>query len=106
MFRVNPRRLWPVLLALAATSLPGFQKKEDDDGFDRPLERWHFLYDQRQSSATEFPEGGRLRAYRVLDAMEREQKARKSNARAADFSRAWKAIGPQPIAFSLNYVTS
>src|SRR5579859_1796038 len=98
------RRLLPLLLVLTVTTLPGFQKKEDDDeDFDRPLERWHYLYDQRQSSAAEFPEGGRLRAYRVLDRMDKELKAKRSNARAADFSQAWKAIGPQPIAFKPNY---
>jgi uncharacterized protein (TIGR03437 family) len=107
MFRPNPCRLLPLFLALTVVSLPGFQKKEEDDqGFDRPLERWHYFYDQRQSSITEFPEGGRLRAYRVLDGMDRALKNRKSNARAADFSGTWKAIGPQPIGFSLNYVTS
>ena len=101
------RRLLPLLLVLTVTSLPGFQKKEEnDEDFDRPLERWHYLYDQRQSSAAEFPEGGRLRAYRVLDRMDKELKAKRSNARAADFSQAWKAIGPQPIAFRPNYVTS
>ena len=106
MFRVNPPNLLPILLALAVTSLPAFQKNEEDGGLDRPLDRWHYLYDQRQSSPTEFPEGGRLRAYRALDGMERALKTRKVNARAADFSGTWKAIGPQPIAFSNNYVTS
>ena len=107
MFFANWRRLLPLLLALAVSSLPGFQRKEeDDDDFDRPLERWHYFYDQRQSSAVEFPEGARLRAFRVLDRMDRALKSRQTNPRAAAFSGTWKAIGPQPIAYSNNYVTS
>jgi uncharacterized protein (TIGR03437 family) len=108
MFFLNWRRLPLVLLALAATSLYGFQKKEDDDeNIDRPLARWHYFYDQRESPAAEFPEGGRLRAYRLLEGMERDLKTRKSNARAAAFSGAWKSIGPQPIAYlGPSYVTS
>ncbi len=112
MFSLSWCRLLPVLLALAVTSLPAFQKptsqkEEDDDNFDRPLQRWHYFYDQRQSSATEFPEGGRLRASRVLDQMDRDLRTRKSNARAAAFSGTWKAIGPQPIAYlGPAYVTS
>src|SRR5215469_7630503 len=106
MLRVNPRRSLPVLLALGAAALLGFQREEEENGLDRPLERWHYFYDQRQSSAGEFPEGGRLRAYRALDRMERALKARETNARAAVFNGTWKAIGPQPISFNPNYVTS
>jgi uncharacterized protein (TIGR03437 family) len=109
MFRLNARKLLPSLLALLAVSLPGFERKkeEEDEGFDRPLERWHYFYDQRSSSTAEFPEGGRLRAYRTLDRMDREMRARKTNVRKAEFSGTWKSIGPQPIGFAPNnYVTS
>lgn len=111
MFRVGSRALLPLVLTLMVASLPAFQrsdrlKDEDDENFDRPFERWHFFYDQRQSSAAEFPEGGRLRAYRVLDRMDRERKSKKANASAAAFSGVWQPIGPQPIGFSANYVTS
>ncbi len=108
MFPIKWRRVLPVLFALTALSLSAFQKKEDDDeSIDRPLERWHFFYDQRESPAAEFPEGGRLRAYRALERMERDQKSKKSNARAAALSGTWTAIGPQPIAYlGAGYVTS
>jgi uncharacterized protein (TIGR03437 family) len=105
---LNRCRLPFVLLAVTGVSLYGFQKKEDDEeGIDRPLERWHYFYDQRTSPEAEFPEGGRLRAYRVLDRMERDLKTSKSNARAAALSGTWKPIGPQPIAYlGPGYVTS
>src|SRR5262249_46295915 len=92
---------------LLAISLPGFQRKEEEDeDFDMPLERWHYLYDQRQSSATEFPEGARLRAFRTLERMERARAAAKTNARRAEFSGASKPIGPQPIQYNTGYPTS
>ena len=69
------RILLPLLLCGAALTVLAFGDDDDDEGFDRPYDRWHYFYDQRVFPRSELPVGARLEAFRAIQRIEQAARA-------------------------------
>ena len=77
------------------------EEDDDDEGMDRPLERWQYFYDQRVYPGAFLPENARLKGYQQLLSMERARRGR-----SAAIQGEWKLVGPRPVAFRPGYAVS